>query len=141
MYRLSTSIEDAMNKLLIALIAGAVASITSAQTTASHPSTRERRADVQALTVQSAENSGNALATAAEQAMHARVSPQEKRQFAQEATRLDVNPENSSGTAATAAMQRETTALSRTTAKQNAEFRSQAGKQELYRVLRNNSTG
>jgi hypothetical protein len=136
-----------MNKLLVALIAGTVVSISSAQTAASYPSTQERRADVQSLTVQSAENSGNTQATAAEQAMHVRASkevekpsPQEKNQMAKDATRLNVNPENSSGTAATAAMQRETTALSKATAKQNAEFRSKAGKQELYQALRINST-
>jgi len=136
-----------MNKLLIALIAGAVASLSSAQTVAPYPSMQERRADVQALTVQSAENSGNTQATAAEQAAHvmvskevAKLSPQEKNRFAKDATRLNVNPENSSGTAATAAMQRETTALSKATTKQNAEFRSKAGKQELYQELRINST-
>jgi hypothetical protein len=136
-----------MNKLLIALIAGAIASISSAQTTAPYPSTQERRADVLALTGQSAENSGNTQATAAEQAMHVRaskeasnLSPKERHQFAEDATRLNANPENSSGAAATAAMQRETTALSKATTKQNAEFRSKAGRQELYQNLRTGST-
>jgi len=136
-----------MNKLLIALIAGAFTSITAAQAASLYPTTIERRAYVETLTLQSLDNSVNTQATAAEQARSVqaskaatKLSKAEKVQLAKESTRLNVNPESSAGTAETADMQQQTTRISKATQRQNVDLRSKAGKELLYRELRNSST-
>jgi len=82
-----------MNRLLVTLIAGAFTSVVVAQS----------------ATGPTGENSGNTQATAAEQAKNVKaskevtkLSKEEKAKLAKDATKLNVNPENSSGTAATA---------------------------------------
>jgi hypothetical protein len=102
---------------------------------------------VQSVTQLTGDNSGNTQATAAEQAKDVKASKQvtklskdEKTQLAKDATKLNVNPENSSGAAATAVMQRQTTVASRGTAKQNTEFKSKEGKQQLQKDLQSKST-
>lgn len=124
-----------MNKLVVALIAGFIAAASAAQ------------APSQTVARQAAENSGNAQATAIQQAGNVGVSREtpklsrsEKTRLAKDATRLNVNPENSSGQAATARMQMQTVAESKATAKQNAQFRSKEGKAQLDRELQSRST-
>jgi hypothetical protein len=136
-----------MRRLLLALISVALASVALAQTAAPSPGTKERQRDAQSVTQLTGDNSGNTQATAAEQAKDVKASKQvtklskdEKTQLAKDATKLNVNPENSSGAAATAVMQRQTTVTSRGTAKQNTEFKSKEGKQQLQKDLQSKST-
>jgi hypothetical protein len=105
------------------------------------------RGDVQAATGISSENSGNARATAQQQQRNVAVSKatpklskQEKSQLAKDATRLNVNPENSAGQAATARMQRQTTPASKQSGRQNAELRTTKGRQQLDADLRSKSS-
>jgi hypothetical protein len=135
-----------MNNLLVALAACVIASSVVAQTSPPSLSPAERQQQLQSAQ-RAAENSGNAQATAAEQAKNVRasknatkLSKEEKAQLARDATRLNVNPENSSGSAATAAMQKQTTAQSKAVSKQNTEFRSKEGKQQLDSDLQKRST-
>jgi hypothetical protein len=65
---------------------------------------------------------------------------EEKANLAKDAAKLNVNPENASGTAATATMQRQTTAESKATAKQNTELKSKEGKQQLEKEPQKKST-
>ena len=116
-----------MIKLLMASIAALFATVSAAQSTA--------------------DNSGNTQATAAEQARNVKASREvmklsksEKAKLSEDATRLNVNPENSSGSAATAVMQRQTTAVSRASAKPNAELNTKDGRQQLYNELQKRST-
>jgi hypothetical protein len=136
-----------MNMLLAALIAGAFASVAVAQTGGPYGQTKERQTEVQSLTQRNGENSGNARATAAEQAKNVKaskevtkLSKQEKANLSKDAARSNINPENSSGAVATAAMQKQTTAVSKATTKQNAQFKSKEGKQQLEKELQKNST-
>ena len=92
-----------MNKLLVVLIAAAVASVAAAQTP-SVPTSKEEKANL-----------------------------------AKEASKANLNPENSSGAVATAAMQKKTTAESKATPKQNTELKSKEGKQELAKELQKNA--
>lgn len=136
-----------MNKLVVALLAGMFASAAAAQTGGPYGQTKEGQAEVQSLTQRDGENSGNARATAAEQAKNVKaskqvtkLSKQEKASLSRDATRSNINPENSSGAAATAVMQKQTTAASKATTRQNAQFKSKEGKQQLEQELQKNST-
>ena len=134
-----------MNKLLVALIAAAVASLAAAQTSPV-PTSKERQQDVQTTTEASANvNTGQTVAK--QQAANVqkskqvtKLSKEEKANLATEASKANLNPENSSGAAATAVMQKRTTAESKATQKQNTELKSKEGKQELAKELQKNST-
>jgi hypothetical protein len=135
-----------MNKLLATLIVGALTSHAAAQTAAPSPNKTERQGNVQSAT-QMGDNSGNARATAAQRETNVKASKQvsklskaEKSQLAKDATKSNVNPENSSGAAATAVMQKQTTTVSRTTPKQNIELRTKEGKRQLDKDLQSRST-
>ena len=133
-----------MNKLLVSLAACVMASLVAAQTSAPSPTPAERELQSAQRT---GENSGNTQATAAEQAKNVKaskevtkLSKEEKAQLAKDATRLNVNPENSSGSAATVTMQKQTTAKSKAAPTQNTEFQSKEGKQQLQSDLQKKAT-
>ena len=135
-----------MDKLLAALIAAAFVSVTIAQAPPS-PRDKAKQSEVQSVTGQTGENSGNAQATAAEQAKNVsaskqvtKLSKEEKKKLAKDATKSNANPENSSGSAATAAMQKQTVEQSKAASKQNTELKSKQGKQQLERELQQKST-
>jgi hypothetical protein len=136
-----------MNKLVVALLVGVFASVAAAQTGGPYGQSKEKQREVQSLTQRDGENSGNARATAAEQATNVKaskaapkLSKEERANLAKDATKSNVNPENSSGAAATAAMQKKTTAASKATTRQNTEFKSKEGKQQLEQELQKNAT-
>jgi len=136
-----------MNKLLVVFITCAFASIAAAQTAAPRPGPNERQRDVAITTQEGSGSSASTQKTAAQQARNVNASKQvtklsreETTRLAKDATRLNVNPENSSGQAATANMQRQTTAASKTTSKQNTEFKTKNGKQLLEKELQQKST-
>jgi hypothetical protein len=136
-----------MNILLIASLAAGLASVASAQTAAPMPNAKERQSTVESVTEQGSGSSASTQKTAAEQAKNVKVSKEtpkitkeEKSKLAKDATHLNVNPENSSGQAATAAMQKQTVAASKKTQKQNASFKTKQGKAQLGTELQNKST-
>jgi hypothetical protein len=136
-----------MNTLLIAWLAAGVASVASAQTSPPKPTANERQSAVESVTQQGSGSSASTQKTAAEQAKNVKVSKEtpkitkeEKSKLAKDATRLNVNPENSSGQAATSAMQKETVAASKATQKQNAAFKTKQGKAQLGKALQDKST-
>ena len=134
-----------MNKLLVALIAATVASVAAAQTPPV-PTSKERQQDVQTTTEASA-NANTGATTAKQQAANVqkskqvqKLSKEEKANLAKDATKSNVNPENSAGATATAAMQKKTTAESKATPKQNTELKSKEGERQLAKELQKNAT-
>jgi hypothetical protein len=134
-----------MNKLLVALIGAAVASVAAAQTPPV-PTSKERQQDVQTTTEASA-NANTGAQTAKQQAANVqkskqvpKLSKEERAKLAKDATKSNLNPENSSGAAATAAMQKQTTAESKALPKQNIELKSKEGERQLAKELQKNST-
>jgi hypothetical protein len=134
-----------MNKVLVALIAGAFATLAAAQGTnpVTHPSpaSKAKQADVSATT-QAGSTSSTTNTTAAEQAKNvkasketAKMTKEQKKAFAKDATKMNVNPDNSSGQAATSAMQKETTAESKGQPKANTQLKTKEGKKELSKDL------
>jgi len=145
-----------MNKLLLALIAGAFATVAVAQTPAPAPAapaapmkatTKEKQADVQSTTATGGRASVDAQATAAQQAASVKASKEvakmttaEKKAFITEINKQMVNPENPSGSVAgTAAMQKETTAASKAVPKQNVELKTKEGQKALAKELQEKS--
>jgi len=134
-----------MNKLLVALIAGAFATIAAAQNPVTNPSpaTKEKQKDVQATTKAGAESSVDTNKTAAEQAKNVKASKEvakmttaEKNKYAKDVNKSMVNPENPSGSVAgTAAQQKETTAASKAVPKQNTELKTKEGQKQLSKEL------
>ena len=136
-----------MKCLLLASLVSILATAALAQTAPPRPSAQERRSAVESVTEQGSGSSASTQKTAAQQATNVKASRQvpkltseQKTQLAKDATRLNVNPENSSGQAATARMQRQTVAASKGTQKQNAQFKTRDGKTDLYRDLQQNSS-
>ena len=131
-----------MNKLLVALIAGAFVSVAGAQTNAPKPTAKQRAADVSATT-QAGSTSSTGATTAAQQSANTRASKEvskmtkaEKEAFIKELNKESINPENPSGnTAATAAMQKANTAASKEIPKQNTELKTKPGQQQLSKEL------
>ena len=111
-----------MNKLLVALIAGAFATIAAAQTSPPAQTTKEKQADVKATTGAAAASTTGA-------------------QTAKEVNKTAVNPENPSGsTAATSAQQKANTAESKATPKQNTELKTKEGQKALEKDLQKKAT-
>ena len=116
-----------MNKLLAALIAAALASVAAAQTPPV-PTSKERQQDVQTTTEASA-NANTGATTAKQQAANVQKSKQVSKLSKEEQAKLatdaskSLNPENSSGAAATAAMRKQKQAQSKATPKQNTDSR------------------
>lgn len=136
-----------MNKILVALIVSTLASIAVAQTATQSPRSKDKQKDVQAATQLTGDNSGNAGLTAAEQRKNVNASKQvtkltkqEKSELAKDSSKRNTNPNNSAGAVATAEMQRQTTAASRGTGRQNVEFKTKEGQQQLDKDLRSKST-
>ena len=135
-----------MSKLIAAFIAGAVGFAAAAQTLPNPSKYKERQNNVQSTTEASA-NANTGATTAKQQAANVqkskqvpKLSKEERATIAKDATKSNVNPENSSGSAATAAMQKNTTAISKATSKQNAGLKSKEGKQQLEQELQKNAT-
>ncbi|MFO1325270.1 MAG: hypothetical protein U1F15_14590 [Burkholderiales bacterium] len=143
-----TTEESQMNKLLVALIAGAFASVAAAQTMAPSPTTKEKAKDVQSTTQQAAPSSVDTQKTAAEQAKNVKASKEvpkmttaEKNKAIKEVNKSMVNPENTSGTAGTAAMQKADVAASKGAPKANTELKTKEGQKALEKELQQKAKG
>ena len=140
-----------MNKLLVALIAGALASAVAAQNPITNPSekTKAKQQEVQSVTSQQAPSSVDTQKVNQQRQENVKASKdttkmttQEKKAFAKEVNKSAVNPENPSGSVAgTAAQQKENTATSKATPKQNTELKTKEGKAQLEKELQKKSTG
>jgi len=140
-----------MNKLLIALIAGAFATVAAAQTAmpGQSPTSKEKQADVKGATAGNPNNSAGQAATAAEQKANtakskdvSKMTAAEKNAYAKEVNKSGVNPENPSGsTTDTAAQQKANTAESKATPKQNTDLKGKEGQKTLEKDLQKKSTG
>jgi len=136
-----------MKQLLSASVACLMVSVAAAQTSPPTTSAQERQREVSATTQSGSGSSASTQKTAAQQAVNVKASKQvpklskeEKTQFAKDATKLNVNPENSSGQAATARMQKQTVATSKAAQKQNAELRTKEGKAQFEKELQQKSS-
>jgi hypothetical protein len=136
-----------MNKLLVALIAGAFASVAAAQTAAPSPTAKQKQADVKAATSGNPNNDAGTAATAAMQKSNvekskdvAKQTTAEKNQQWKDLNKSTVNPNNSAGQSATAAEQKANTAESKMTPKQNTELKTKQGQQQLEKDLQQKST-
>jgi len=137
-----------MNKLIVALIVGAFASVAAAQTAAPAPLTNMQKQEaVKATTEAGAKSSVNAQTTATEAAKNTAISkgtPKEstadKKAAIKAANKGLVNPNNPSGVAGTATMQKANTAESKMVGKQNTEIKTKAGQQQLEKQLEKAST-
>ena len=131
-----------MNKFLVALIAGVFASVAAAQTAAPAPTTKEKQKDVQATTgaaaasTTGAQTAKEAAANTAKSKDVSKMTTAEKNKYAKDVNKSMVNPDNPSGSVAgTAAMQKETTATSKATPKQNTELKTKEGQKKLSKEL------
>jgi len=70
----------------------------------------------------------------------ARLSKEEKTKLAKDTTKSNLNPENSSGQAATSSMQEQTAAQSKAASRQNTGLSTKQGQQQLEKELRQKST-
>jgi hypothetical protein len=136
-----------MNKLLIALIAGAFATVAAAQTAPAKPTAKEKQQDVQSTTgaaaasTTGAQTAKEAAANTAKSKEVSKMTTAEKNAAIKSVNKQAVNPENPSGsTAATAAQQKANTAESKATAKQNVELKTPEGKKELAKDLQKKAT-
>lgn len=136
-----------MKALLPGIVACLVAAAATAQTAAPAPTAMERQRDVSTITEQGSGSSASTQKTAKQQAENVKASRQvpklskeEKKTLAKDANRLNVNPENSSGQAATARMQKQTVNESKSAPRQNATYKSKAGKAELNKDLQQKSS-
>jgi hypothetical protein len=142
-----------MNKLLVALLVGAFASVVAAQTPApapaapAKPTAKERQADVKSTTDAAAASTTGAQ-TAKEAAANTKASKEtakmttaEKNKAIKDANKQMINPDNPSGSVAgTAAMQKDTTAASKATPKQNTELKTKEGQKELSKEPQKKAT-
>jgi len=136
-----------MNKILVALIAAAFASVAAAQTAAPAPTTKEKQADVKAATsaaaasTTGAQTAKEAAANTAKSKDVSKMTTAEKNKYAKDVNKSMVNPENPSGSVAgTAAMQKDTTAASKATPKQNTELKTKEGQKALEKDLQKKAT-
>jgi hypothetical protein len=137
-----------MNKLLVALIAGAFASVAAAQTAPAKPTTKERQADVKAATQEGSVSSAGVAATAKQQPENVKASKEtakmttaEKNQALKEVNKQMVNPDNPSGSVATtAASQKANVDASKGTPKANVELKTKEGQKQLDKGLQKAST-
>ena len=136
-----------MKRIVAASMLSCIALAAVAQTAPPSPWAQERQRDVSSTTQQGSGSSASTQKTAEQQAANvkaskqvSKLSAQEKKRLAKDATRLNVNPENSSGQAATARMQAQTVAASKGTSKQSAQFKTKDGKADLARDLQQKSS-
>ena len=132
-----------MNKLLVALIAGAFAIVAAAQTAPPQKATaKERQADVKSTTEAAAAQTTGAQ-TAKEQAANVKASKDvskmttaEKNAYIKELNKQMINPENPSGSVAgTAAQQKANVAESKGQPKANVELKTKEGQKALSKEL------
>ena len=129
-----------MNRLLIALIVGALASVAVAQT-ADPKMTSKQRQDTVKATTGAASNSATGATTAKQQDANvkaskdtAKMTSAEKNKAIRDANTKMVNPDNSSGTAATANMQKDTTTASKATAKQRPNINTPEAQKAMQKA-------
>jgi hypothetical protein len=131
-----------MNKLLVALIAVAIAGVASAQTADTKPTTQQRQEATQSTTgAAAAANTG--AQTAKQQEVNVSRSKQtskmttaEKNKAIRDVNTATVNPENSAGVGATDRAQKASTATSKATAKD----RPKLGTPEARKAMEKAST-
>lgn len=137
-----------MNKLLVALIAGAFASVAAAQTAPAKPTAQERQADVKAATQAGSGSSAGIAATDKMQKENVKaskatpkMSTDEKKAAINASNKAMVNPDNPSGSVAgTAAQQKANVAESKGQPKANVELKSKEGQKQLEKDLQQKST-
>jgi hypothetical protein len=138
-----------MNKLLVALIAGAFATVAAAQgAMAPSEKSKEKQADIKGATAGNPDNTSGTAATAAQQKANtakskdtAKMTTAEKNAAIKDVNKQAVNPENPSGSVAgTAAQQKANTAESKATPKQNTELKGKEGQKELAKELQKKAT-
>ncbi|MBK9114896.1 MAG: hypothetical protein IPM22_04470 [Betaproteobacteria bacterium] len=137
-----------MNKLLVALIAGAFASVAAAQTAPAKPTAQERQADVKAATQAGSGSSASTQATAEQQKANvkasketAKMTTQEKNAAIKASNKAMINPDNPSGSVAgTAAQQKANVAESKGTPKANVDLKTKEGQKKLDEGLKKAST-
>jgi hypothetical protein len=138
-----------MNKLLVALIAGAFATVAAAQTAPPKLTTKERQQAVSGTT-QTQTDSDSAQKTAAEQKANVRASKEvskmtaaEKKAFIEALNKESINPNAGpgGGIAGTAAAQKANTMESKEMPKASAQFKTKEGKKELSQGLEKASQG
>lgn len=129
-----------MKKLAIALIAVGVASVAAAQTAPF--GTQEKQKDVQSATQAGSGSSASTQKTAVQGAQDVKASKQqakmttaEKNAAIKAANQSGVNSNNDAGQAATAAQQKANVAESKTMPRQNAQFKTKNGHQQLEKEL------
>jgi hypothetical protein len=136
-----------MNKLLVAIIAGAFAVAAAAQTNAPKPTAKQRQSDVKATTEAGGRSSVYTQNTAKQQAENTakskeqpKMSKEEKSKLAKDATKMNVNPDNSAGQAATSREQKANVQASKGQPKANTELKTKEGKKELSKELQQKAT-
>ncbi|MCC6193893.1 MAG: hypothetical protein IT518_05430 [Burkholderiales bacterium] len=142
-----TSEESHMNKLLLALIAGAFTVTAAAQTAAPKPTAKEKQQDVRSTTGAAAA-ADTATETARQQAANVKASKEvskmtaaEKNAFIKELNKQMINPENPSGSVSgTAAQQKANTAESKALPKQNIELKTKEGQKAVSKELQQKAT-
>jgi hypothetical protein len=131
-----------MNKLLVALIAGAFAVVAAAQTATPKATTKEKQADVKATTdaaaaqTTGAQTAKDAAANVKASREVAKMTTAEKNAFAKEINKQMINPENPSGVAGTAAQQKANVEMSKGQPKANVELKTKEGQKELSKELK-----
>jgi hypothetical protein len=129
-----------MNKLIVALIAGALASVAAAQTAPPKPTTSERQADVKAATKAGSESSS--VMNQQERAANVKASKEvskmtraEKEAFAKEINKSMINPDNpSGGVAGVTAQQQRNTAISKETPKNRPNLNTPEAQKALEKA-------
>ena len=129
-----------MNKLFVALIAGALASMAAAQTADPKMTTKEKQEAVKSTTAATA-NANTGAQTAKQQEANvkaskatAKMTTTEKNKAIKDVNTKTVNPVNSAGVGATAAMQKETTAASKETPKQRPNMNTPEAQKSMQKA-------
>jgi hypothetical protein len=136
-----------MNKLLIALIAGAFAIVAAAQTAAPKATTKEKQADVKSTTEAAAAQTTGAQ-TAKEQAANVKASKEvakmttaEKNAYIKELNKQMINPEaGTTSIAGTAAQQKANVEMSKGQPKANVELKTKEGQKATAKELQQKAT-
>ena len=130
-----------MNKLIVALIAGAFASVAAAQTSPPKPTSQERQADVKAATQAGSGSSASTQNTAVQQKANvekskdvSKMTREEKNKLAKDLNKSTVNPNNPTGAQGTATMQKETTAASKAVPKDRPNLNTPEAQKALQKA-------
>lgn len=134
-----------MNKLLIALIAGAFATVAAAQTAPAKMTTKERQQAVSGTT-QSQTDTSSGMKTAEQQKANVKASKEvakmtaaEKKAFYDEINKTMVNPQGG-GIAATEAQQKANVQASKGEPKANVELKTKEGQKQLSKEMQKAAT-